>query len=63
LAGAAKAIRIPALTSALLPNNSLCCMIPFSTRTRKGVCFYFKVSISPVHLLDQVNFQRSLLTT
>ena len=31
------AIRMPALTSAVLPNNSLCCMIPFSTRTRKGV--------------------------
>ena len=37
LAGVTAAITIPALTSAVLPNNSLCCMIPFSTRTRKGV--------------------------
>ena len=56
-------IRRPALTSAVLPNNSLCCMIPFSTRTRKGVRFYLRVNCVTRSPNDQANSQACLLTT
>ena len=60
-AWAAPDIRIPALTSAVLPNNSLCCMIPFSTRTRKGVVFLLKGDCLTHSPNDQANSQACLL--